>query len=150
MSWSSLGTAGTKNHKKPQKGAFLQASTQPPSHCPTPARSKSLTLSIDSLPCLCPPLLPTRAGTGGEHGRRPPHALLSLQEVPNRQYKLQVQEQALETRAHTAALTSLNWDQSSRDYMCPSPSHTQSHPSLPFLPISPGVKPEIESPKKFL
>lgn len=70
----------------------------------------------------------TGLGTGGEHGRRrPPHALLSLQEVPNRQYKLQVQEQSLAARAHTAALTSLSLDQSSWDYMCPPPH------SIPLL-----------------
>lgn len=36
-----------------------------------------------------------------------PHALFSLQEVLNRQYQLQDQEQAIATRAHPATLTSV-------------------------------------------
>lgn len=71
-------------------------------------------------------------------------ALFSLQGVLNRQYQLQDQEQAMATRAHTAALTSVR--SGSGHVLSPS----QLHPASPFFPVSPGGKYEIESPEKSL
>lgn len=127
--------------KEPQKATKQkEPSSRPPhslslSYCLTPARSKHLTLPSIPYPVCVLRCRLHGAGHRRKAWERKAPACTSQSPGNSRQCKLQVQEQALAARAHTAALTSLSLDQSSWDYMCPPPplNPTPHRPSSPSL-----------------